>query len=210
MTITLVCTVFSMSLYTQNSIINKWNILQNKVASYKQSNSWYQLSDTIVFVPLGERECWSQQISPPLWNSHWQTSCVWGDVFWRKIKIISAWPHRNNMLQAKLTSRLPLNALWRIHRGTYYSCVYSLSNCVFNTEGGISRDDRHSDAGVLKREFCSYSALGSSLTPWKTQHCGRRSFSLSAATIVSSAPPPVQPYLRLMRLDKPIGLYIHL
>lgn len=33
----------------------------------------------------------------------------------------------------------------------------------------------------------------------------RRRLSLSAAEVVNSAPRPLQPYLRLMRLDKPIG-----
>lgn len=33
----------------------------------------------------------------------------------------------------------------------------------------------------------------------------RRAFVLSAAGVVSAAPRPLQPYLRLMRLDKPIG-----
>ncbi|KAJ8415605.1 hypothetical protein AAFF_G00425850 [Aldrovandia affinis] len=37
---------------------------------------------------------------------------------------------------------------------------------------------------------------------------GRRFFSLSAAGIVNSAPVAVQPYLRLMRLDKPIGTWL--
>lgn len=32
-----------------------------------------------------------------------------------------------------------------------------------------------------------------------------RAFGLSAAKVVSAAPRPLQPYLRLMRLDKPIG-----
>ncbi|XP_077877623.1 4-hydroxybenzoate polyprenyltransferase, mitochondrial isoform X1 [Ictidomys tridecemlineatus] len=36
----------------------------------------------------------------------------------------------------------------------------------------------------------------------------RRPLSLSAAAVVSSAPRPVQPYLRLMRLDKPIGTWL--
>uniref|UniRef100_W5MV33 4-hydroxybenzoate polyprenyltransferase, mitochondrial n=2 Tax=Lepisosteus oculatus TaxID=7918 RepID=W5MV33_LEPOC len=40
------------------------------------------------------------------------------------------------------------------------------------------------------------------LTSW------RRQFSLSAAGIVNSAPVSVQPYLRLMRLDKPIGTWL--
>ncbi|XP_052448015.1 4-hydroxybenzoate polyprenyltransferase, mitochondrial [Carassius gibelio] len=38
--------------------------------------------------------------------------------------------------------------------------------------------------------------------------CGRRFFSLTPAGIVNSAPASVQPYLRLMRLDKPIGTWL--
>ncbi|XP_019731743.1 4-hydroxybenzoate polyprenyltransferase, mitochondrial [Hippocampus comes] len=37
---------------------------------------------------------------------------------------------------------------------------------------------------------------------------GRRRFSVSAAAIVNAAPGPVRPYLRLMRLDKPIGTWL--
>ncbi|XP_049619396.1 4-hydroxybenzoate polyprenyltransferase, mitochondrial [Syngnathus scovelli] len=37
---------------------------------------------------------------------------------------------------------------------------------------------------------------------------GRRAFGVSAATIVNASPAPVQPYLRLMRLDKPIGTWL--
>ncbi|KAM6159520.1 4-hydroxybenzoate polyprenyltransferase, mitochondrial [Erethizon dorsatum] len=36
----------------------------------------------------------------------------------------------------------------------------------------------------------------------------RRAFALSAAAVVSAAPRPLQPYLRLMRLDKPIGTWL--
>ncbi|KAF6371552.1 coenzyme Q2, polyprenyltransferase [Rhinolophus ferrumequinum] len=36
----------------------------------------------------------------------------------------------------------------------------------------------------------------------------RRRLSLSAAAVVDSAPRPLQPYLRLMRLDKPIGTWL--
>lgn len=40
-------------------------------------------------------------------------------------------------------------------------------------------------------------------------HCyGRRFFSLTPAGIVNAAPASVQPYLRLMRLDKPIGTWL--
>ncbi|XP_046513249.1 4-hydroxybenzoate polyprenyltransferase, mitochondrial isoform X2 [Equus quagga] len=37
---------------------------------------------------------------------------------------------------------------------------------------------------------------------------GGRGLSLSAAAVVEAAPRPVQPYLRLMRLDKPIGTWL--
>ncbi|XP_045847756.1 4-hydroxybenzoate polyprenyltransferase, mitochondrial isoform X2 [Meles meles] len=36
----------------------------------------------------------------------------------------------------------------------------------------------------------------------------RRRLSLSAAAVVDSAPRPLQPYLRLMRLDKPVGTWL--
>ncbi|XP_016321276.1 4-hydroxybenzoate polyprenyltransferase, mitochondrial-like [Sinocyclocheilus anshuiensis] len=39
-------------------------------------------------------------------------------------------------------------------------------------------------------------------------NCGRRFFSLTPAGIVNAAPASVQPYLRLMRLDKPIGTWL--
>ncbi|KAF6739297.1 4-hydroxybenzoate polyprenyltransferase, mitochondrial [Oryzias melastigma] len=42
----------------------------------------------------------------------------------------------------------------------------------------------------------------------QTQLSGIRSFSLSPSAIVNSAPAFVQPYLRLMRLDKPIGTWL--
>lgn len=66
----------------------------------------------------------------------------------------------------------------------------------------------HSDSSVLRRLFYSQSAIRPSLRLHETQHYGRRSFSVSATTIVNSAPALVQPYLRLMRLDKPIGTWL--
>lgn len=48
-----------------------------------------------------------------------------------------------------------------------------------------------------------------SRTPLVAGHCyGRRFFSLTPAGIVNAAPASVQPYLRLMRLDKPIGTWL--
>lgn len=40
---------------------------------------------------------------------------------------------------------------------------------------------------------------------WAGLGPGGRGLRLSAAAVVEAAPRPVQPYLRLMRLDKPIG-----
>ncbi|XP_023493573.1 4-hydroxybenzoate polyprenyltransferase, mitochondrial isoform X1 [Equus przewalskii] len=43
---------------------------------------------------------------------------------------------------------------------------------------------------------------------WAGLGPGGRGLSLSAAAVVEAAPRPVQPYLRLMRLDKPIGTWL--
>ncbi|XP_029294964.1 4-hydroxybenzoate polyprenyltransferase, mitochondrial [Cottoperca gobio] len=113
------------------------------------------------------------------------------------------------MLPAKLSSHLTLNTLRRIHRGSSYSCLYPLSNIFLHTEGRRTTvASLLSDSSALRRVFYSQSAIRPSLRLRETQQYGRRSFSLSAATIVSSAPAPVQPYLRLMRLDKPIGTWL--
>lgn len=94
------------------------------------------------------------------------------------------------MLPARLT-RLTLTALRRIHLRTHNPCFYSLSSCFPHTEGVRTRD--------------GFGGVFHSPGQHQVLHHGRRSFSLTAATIVNSAPAPVQPYLRLMRLDKPIG-----
>lgn len=112
------------------------------------------------------------------------------------------------MLPAKLTSQLALNALRRTHHGTCYPCLYTLSNCFPHKEGGRTRDGLLSDSSVLRRVFYSQSAIRPSVRLRETHHYGRRPFSLSAATIVNSAPAPVRPYLQLMRLDKPIGTWL--
>ncbi|KAF3851376.1 hypothetical protein F7725_013148 [Dissostichus mawsoni] len=116
---------------------------------------------------------------------------------------------KNTMLAAKLTSQLPLDTLRRIHHGTSYRCLYTLSNAFLHTEGGRTRDaSLLSDSSALRRGFYSQSAFRPTFRLRDTQQYGRRSISLSAATIVNSAPRPIQPYLRLMRLDKPIGTWL--
>ncbi|XP_070820834.1 4-hydroxybenzoate polyprenyltransferase, mitochondrial [Chaetodon trifascialis] len=112
------------------------------------------------------------------------------------------------MFPAKLTNRLTMSVLRRIHHAKCHPCPYSLSSCFLYTEGRRTRDGVHSESSVFKRVLYSQSAIRPSLRLRETHHCGRRSFSLTAATIVNSAPAPVQPYLRLMRLDKPIGTWL--
>ncbi|XP_068461380.1 4-hydroxybenzoate polyprenyltransferase, mitochondrial [Clinocottus analis] len=108
------------------------------------------------------------------------------------------------MFSAKLTSRLTLNTLRRIHHGAPYCCHHSMLNVILHAEGGRTRDvSLCSDSSVLRR-----GRYGQILRPRETLQYGRRSFSLSAATVVNLAPAPVQPYLRLMRLDKPIGTWL--
>ncbi|CAK6959825.1 -hydroxybenzoate polyprenyltransferase%2C mitochondrial [Scomber scombrus] len=112
------------------------------------------------------------------------------------------------MLTAKLTGQLTLNALRRTHHGACHPCIYTLSNYNLHNERQRTRDGILSDFSVLRRGFYSQSAIRPSVRLRETQHYGRRPFSLSAATIVNAAPAPVQPYLRLMRLDKPIGTWL--
>ncbi|KAM7019036.1 4-hydroxybenzoate polyprenyltransferase, mitochondrial isoform 2-T2 [Tautogolabrus adspersus] len=109
------------------------------------------------------------------------------------------------MLPAQLTCRLTLNALRRTHLG---ACLHSLSSCFIHTDGGRTRHDLHNDSTLTRRVFPKQSVICPMHRLYETQQYGRRSFSLSAATIVNSAPALVQPYLRLMRLDKPIGTWL--
>ncbi|XP_030000465.1 4-hydroxybenzoate polyprenyltransferase, mitochondrial [Sphaeramia orbicularis] len=112
------------------------------------------------------------------------------------------------MLLAKLTSLGTLNALKKIHPGTCYPGLHSLSNCFSERERRGTRDDLQSYSNVLRRGFYSQRVQRPSDRLKERQRCGKRPFSLSAASIVNSAPAPVQPYLRLMRLDKPIGTWL--
>ncbi|CAJ1069193.1 -hydroxybenzoate polyprenyltransferase%2C mitochondrial [Xyrichtys novacula] len=108
------------------------------------------------------------------------------------------------MLPAKLTSRLTLTALRRIQLGAYYP----LSNCLIYTDGGRTRNHPHSDSSVSGRVWYNRSPICPTHKRYETQYNSRRCFSISAATVVNSAPASVQPYLRLMRLDKPIGTWL--
>ncbi|KAM9858755.1 4-hydroxybenzoate polyprenyltransferase, mitochondrial isoform 1-T2 [Aulostomus maculatus] len=112
------------------------------------------------------------------------------------------------MFPAKLTCQCTLNTLKRIHHPTSSPCLRILPNVLPQKTTGRARGDLQSDVSVLRRVYYSQSAIRPSFKLHDTQHYGRRTFSVSAATIVSSAPAGVQPYLRLMRLDKPIGTWL--
>ncbi|XP_076007226.1 4-hydroxybenzoate polyprenyltransferase, mitochondrial [Genypterus blacodes] len=107
------------------------------------------------------------------------------------------------MLSVGLCSRLTLSTWRRLHYGTCCSGLSSLSNSCLHEDRGTP-NALHSGP----RAFYSKSALRPSVNLRGTESYGKRQFSLSAATIVNSAPAPVQPYLRLMRLDKPIGTWL--
>ncbi|XP_029019828.1 4-hydroxybenzoate polyprenyltransferase, mitochondrial [Betta splendens] len=107
------------------------------------------------------------------------------------------------MFSAKLTSHVTLNALRRIHHGP---CFYSMPSCFHHKEGGRTRHSNHTETNILGR--VDPSANRPPVRLHRTHNHGRRSFGFSAANIVNSAPVPVQPYLRLMRLDKPIGTWL--
>ncbi|KAG7481577.1 hypothetical protein MATL_G00068060 [Megalops atlanticus] len=108
------------------------------------------------------------------------------------------------MILAKST-QLSLLSWRRFHSAT---CFY------FSNHHHCRKIDIHSKvSGQVDR--CLFNATFHSQSSWLRQLAerdsgprGRRLFSLSAAGIVNSAPVSVQPYLRLMRLDKPIGTWL--
>ncbi|KAM9393633.1 4-hydroxybenzoate polyprenyltransferase, mitochondrial [Pholidichthys leucotaenia] len=108
------------------------------------------------------------------------------------------------MLQAKLSPSI----LRRIYQGACFPSISCLPHCRLQKDQMRTRDDLLSESGVSRRLLHTHSEIQQSIRLCKTQPNGRRSFSLSAASIVSSAPAHVQPYLRLMRLDKPIGTWL--
>uniref|UniRef100_A0A8C7LQ81 4-hydroxybenzoate polyprenyltransferase, mitochondrial n=1 Tax=Oncorhynchus kisutch TaxID=8019 RepID=A0A8C7LQ81_ONCKI len=103
------------------------------------------------------------------------------------------------MLPARLTSQIILNT-WRLrHHGTCYSNLPSLSSNYLNNQ-------RKTTASTHHPENSPQSWLLN--PPTRLDATRKRLFSLSAAGIVNSAPAPMKPYLRLMRLDKPIGTWL--
>ncbi|XP_058492372.1 4-hydroxybenzoate polyprenyltransferase, mitochondrial [Solea solea] len=79
-----------------------------------------------------------------------------------------------------LSLKLSMTFLWRIQHGSCCSAPHVLSHSFLHRDR-----QRRKDIGPV-----------------------RRGLSFSAAAVVNSAPKHVQPYLRLMRLDKPIGTWL--
>ncbi|KAM8885408.1 4-hydroxybenzoate polyprenyltransferase, mitochondrial isoform 1-T2 [Spinachia spinachia] len=108
------------------------------------------------------------------------------------------------MFTAKLTSRLAADALRRTRHAAPHHCRRSLSGLFLLSEGWRTGDaSLRSDASASKGGL-----FGPRVSPASLRPRGEKSLSLSAAAVVNSAPAAVQPYLRLMRLDKPIGTWL--
>lgn len=107
--------------------------------------------------------------------------------------------HRNTMLLAKLSAT---NVLRKIQLGTLHPCANHLSGYFLTVHEGRTKYGNRTESSLAKTQSDVHTALRSR----KMLHSGVRTLSLSAASVVNSAPASVQPYLRLMRLDKPIGL----
>ncbi|XP_046871824.1 4-hydroxybenzoate polyprenyltransferase, mitochondrial [Hypomesus transpacificus] len=111
------------------------------------------------------------------------------------------------MNPVRFATRLTFNTLRRIHYESCQSYLPALSSSFLKKDKKTDLSS-HLDTSVLKRVFHSQRSWLHPLTRWDTAPCGKRQFSFSAAGIVNSAPAAVQPYLRLMRLDKPIGTWL--
>ncbi|XP_072520938.1 4-hydroxybenzoate polyprenyltransferase, mitochondrial [Salminus brasiliensis] len=94
------------------------------------------------------------------------------------------------MMSVRLFTLLNSHQIRRISPQTCYSCLSS-----------IQRYKNDDTAAVFPSGFCFVKRDFQKVS-------SKRSFSLTPAGIVNAAPSSVQPYLRLMRLDKPIGTWL--
>ncbi|XP_030646874.1 4-hydroxybenzoate polyprenyltransferase, mitochondrial [Chanos chanos] len=104
------------------------------------------------------------------------------------------------MLSAKLISLLTSYPLRRIQHQTCYS--------YFSINRNRQAPTFPFGPAVTKRDFHKQKLWSRSLACQYYGSDGKRCFSLTPAGIVNLAPQSVQPYLRLMRLDKPIGTWL--
>ncbi|XP_062873677.1 4-hydroxybenzoate polyprenyltransferase, mitochondrial [Trichomycterus rosablanca] len=72
----------------------------------------------------------------------------------------------------------------------------------------VQKDTRNYSTGssCIKKDFLKLRVASAAVHIYGLNN--KRCLSLSPAGIVNAAPAPVQPYLRLMRLDKPIGTWL--
>lgn len=103
------------------------------------------------------------------------------------------------MLCTKILTLLSSHPLRRLPSQTYCSCLTT----VQRDRRDYSTVSRASGSCFIKRDFQKHRRGLSDLPHYGFNN--KRSFRLSPAGIVNASPASVQPYLRLMRLDKPIG-----
>lgn len=83
------------------------------------------------------------------------------------------------------------------------SCAYFVHTCNETSLGNPPVNPSFKKPNIRGYSVCRWPA-----TDLKQNTLDRRKFSTSAAAIVNAAPLSMQPYLRLMRLDKPIGTWL--
>uniref|UniRef100_A0A1A8FNH0 4-hydroxybenzoate polyprenyltransferase, mitochondrial n=2 Tax=Nothobranchius korthausae TaxID=1143690 RepID=A0A1A8FNH0_9TELE len=110
------------------------------------------------------------------------------------------------MFSAKLPSSSTLTVLKGFR--TRPARLPALSRRFIHNQTSRKTDGLHIFSVVFRGALCHQSSICLSAKLRETRFSGRRSFSFSAASVVNSAPVRVQPYLRLMRLDKPIGTWL--
>ncbi|KAI4876555.1 hypothetical protein NFI96_016595, partial [Prochilodus magdalenae] len=108
----------------------------------------------------------------------------------------------DNMMSTRLLTLLNSHPIRRIAPQSCYSYLSS-----------IQRDKKDHKAAAFSTGLCfsqkDFQRLRvGSLAGHDCRLSSKRSFSLTPAGIVNAAPSSVQPYLRLMRLDKPIGTWL--
>uniref|UniRef100_A0A1A8C542 4-hydroxybenzoate polyprenyltransferase, mitochondrial n=1 Tax=Nothobranchius kadleci TaxID=1051664 RepID=A0A1A8C542_NOTKA len=107
-------------------------------------------------------------------------------------------------------AKLPSSSTLTVLKG-FRTCpprLPALSNCFIHNQTSRKTDGLHLFSVMFRGALCHQSSICLSAKLRETRFSGRRSFSFSAASVVNSAPVRVQPYLRLMRLDKPIGTWL--
>ncbi|XP_012691372.1 4-hydroxybenzoate polyprenyltransferase, mitochondrial [Clupea harengus] len=95
---------------------------------------------------------------------------------------------------------------WKIPFRAFYTCTYPTSSHR-NKETSLATPFQRVSCHK-QTDFHAHSLWTRSLSGIKLRTIRKRLSSLSAAAIVNSAPSSMKPYLRLMRLDKPIGTWL--